>query len=286
MCLQALYNGTIRGFTCCTLYTLSCAVTSSYTRTYCCTLLYTVYCIQSLAGAGQWGPAIGLLAEMRDDINAPAPDVISLSTTMDACTTGKRPDLALQLFDNARSERGWLQRGALDLVCYGSALKACAALSASSASSTVSTSNTTSGSSSDSVGSTEKSDATATASTDTIAADAANSAADGKIEATVAAETVTVNDTAVVESVGSEHTQHSTEATVATEAAVASAATAATAPTATVTITANEGGRRARELLLEMLAGPKHVQPNGVAYSCAIKACSQGTVMMMIKCYL
>jgi hypothetical protein len=219
--------------------------------------------LQSLAGAGQWGPAIGLLAEMRDDVNAPTPDVISLSTTMDACTTGKRPDLALQLFDDARSDSGWLQRDAFDLVCYGSALKACAALSASSTSSTTaSTSSVSNGSSSHSAGRKAQSDPTLTATA--VAADSA-AGADTETAATAA-----VDDTIFAENVKN-------YSSVAAAAPAAAAATAPPQAAAAAVIGANEGGRRARELLLEMLAGPKHVQPNGIAYSCAIKACSQGT---------
>jgi hypothetical protein len=207
---------------------------------------------------------------MRDDINAPTPDVISLSTTMDACTTGKRPDLALQLFDDARSDSGWLQRDALDLVCYGSALKACAALSASSASSTVSTSTATTGSSSShGAGRKAQSDPTVTG---TTTAAASTSGAD-----TNAAVTAAVDFNAVTNS-KDDSTAVSTPVTAVEPAATESAAAAAAAAAvlAAAVIGANEGGRRARELLLEMLAGPKHVQPNGIAYSCAIKACSQG----------
>ena len=50
---------------------------------------------------------MGMLAQMRDDLlHAPRPDVFSLTTVMDACITGNRPDLALQLFDNAKGNEG------------------------------------------------------------------------------------------------------------------------------------------------------------------------------------
>jgi hypothetical protein len=206
---------------------------------------------------------------MRDNINAPTPDVISLSTTMDACTTGKRPDLALQLFDDARSDSGWLQRDALDLVCYGSALKACAALSASSTTSTTaSTASTTAGSSSDSAGRKAQSDPTVTGTTT-----AADSAVSVDTEAAV---TAAVDDNAVTNRTKED------SAAVKTAPTAPAVAAAPTAAAAIAVIGANEGGRRARELLLEMLAGPKHVQPNGIAYSCAIKACSQGTYRVLL----
>ncbi|KAG5181864.1 hypothetical protein JKP88DRAFT_263487 [Tribonema minus] len=148
--------------------------------------------LKALAGAGQWGPAIGLLTEMCEDKGAPDPDNFSLSIAMDACTIGNRPDLALRLFDDARGAEGWLPAESVDIVCYGTALKACAVLSTREA------------------------------------AISGRHRKEGERGGAAAGEGVEVE--------------------------------------------LGEGGQRAKDLLLEMTAGPKRLQPNAIAYSCAISA--------------